>query len=680
MVKKKNMHNPLLDVSKSPFGAPMFSCIEKKHYLPAFEEAINRAKSEIDLIADNPEPPSFSNTIEALEYAGRKLAEVEGIFFNLLEADSDEQMHEIAESVSPMLTDYQMYVSLNKKLFERIKAVFMSKPHLEKDEEKLLKDTYKAFKRNGADLIEEDKKLYGRWCEELALLELKFGKNLLAATNAFSLHIKEEKDLEGLPDYVREAGAQAAFEKNEEGWIFTLHHPSYLPFMKYSSKREERRKMYMAFASKAIGGEYDNTQIIRQIAELRIKIAKILGYETFADYAIEDRMAAGKEAVSSFLDKLMVPSLPCARKELDALFVFAKENGFEGEEIMPWDLSYWAEKYQQQRFSIDEETLKPYFRLESCISAIFELAERLYGIRFFRRNDIPVYHEEVEVYEVKDETGEHLALFYADFFPRESKRGGAWMTEFRAQYILGEKDFRPFISIVTNFSKPTSKRPSLLTHNELITFLHEFGHSLHGILSKGRYPSLSGTSVARDFVELPSQIMENWAFEPDFLNTFAKHYKTGDTIPAELLEKIVESRNYMSAYQQVRQLHFGKIDMAWHTLQEVPEASVLEFEREVLMPYRTLPFVEGSGISPAFGHIFSGGYSAGYYSYKWAEVLEADAFALFKEMGIFNREVAESFRKNILERGASEDEALLYRRFRGHDPEPESLLRKLGIS
>ena len=674
------MRNPLLDASKSPFGAPMFSCIEKEHYLPAFEAAIKEAKSEIDNIADNPEPPSFTNTIEALEYAGRKLADVEGIFFNLLEADSDELMHEIAESVSPMLTDYQMYVSLNKKLFERIKSVFLAKPLLKKEEEKLLKDTYKAFTRNGADLSEEDKKLYGKWCEELALLELKFGKNLLAATNAFNLHIKEEKDLEGLPDYVREAGAQAAAEKNEEGWIFTLHHPSYLPFMKYSSNREERKKMYMAFASKAIGGEYDNTEVIRQIVELRIKISNILGYETFADYAIEDRMAAGKENVSVFLDKLMSPSLPCACKELDALLDFAKAEGFEGEEIMPWDLNYWAEKYQQQRFSIDEETLKPYFRLESCIGAIFDLAEKLYGIRFFRRNDIPVYNEEVEVYEVKDEAGEHLALFYADFFPRESKRGGAWMTEFRGQYILGEKEYRPFISIVTNFSKPTSKRPSLLTHNELITFLHEFGHSLHGILSKGRYPSLSGTSVARDFVELPSQIMENWAFEPAFLNTFAKHYKTGEAIPEDILEKIVESRNYMSAYQQVRQLQFGKIDMAWHTLKEVPASSVMEFEREVLMPYKTLPFVEGTGISPAFGHIFSGGYSAGYYSYKWAEVLEADAFELFKEKGIFNREVAESFRKNILERGSSEDEALLYRRFRGHDPEPESLLRKLGIS
>lgn len=680
MVKNKNIVNPLLEKSKAPFGAPMFSLIEKKHYLPAFEEAIRLAKAEIDTIVDNPEPPSFSNTIEALEYAGRKLAGVEGVFFNLLEADSDNLMHEIAESVSPMLTDYQMYISLNKKLFDRIKQVYLEKPALKKEEEKLLKDTYKSFTRNGAALSDEEKKLYGQWCEALALWELKFGKNLLAATNSFALHITDEKGLEGLPDYVREAGAQAAAERGEDGWIFTLHQPSYSPFMKYSSMREARKKMYMAFSSRALGGENDNTLIIKHIIELRMKIAGILGYETFADYAIEDRMAAQKDKVLEFLEKLMRPSFSCARKELSGLLAFAKERGFEGEEIMPWDLSYWAEKYQQWRFSIDEETLKPYFRLESCINAVFNLAERLYGIRFFRRNDISVYHEEVEVYEVRDEKGEHIALFYADFFPRESKRGGAWMTEFRGQYILGEEEFRPFISIVTNFSKPTSKRPSLLTHNELITFLHEFGHSLHGMLSKGRYPSLSGTSVARDFVELPSQLMENWAYEPAFLNTFAKHYKTGENIPEELINKIVESRNYLSGYQQVRQLQFGIIDMAWHTLKEFPQLSVMGFEKEVLKPYATLPFVEGTGVSPAFGHIFSGGYSAGYYSYKWAEVLEADAFALFKEKGVFNKEVAESFRKNILERGSSEDEASLYRNFRGHDPEPEFLLRKLGIS
>ena len=671
--------NPLLEESRAPFASPQFNEIEKRHYLSAFKEAIMSAKKEIDGITECVEVPDFENTIEALEYSGRLLSEIEKIFFNLLEADSDEQMQEIAELVSPMLTDYRMYVSLNKKLFERVKYVFLNPGQLDSVRMKLLKETYLSFKRGGAELSEDDKKQYGQWAEELALMELKFGKNVLDATNAFVLHLTEKEDLEGLPNYVVEAGAMVAKEKGESGWIFTLDYPSYSPFMKYCANRDLRRKMYMAYSSRGVGGDFDNTDIIRQIVELRMNISNLLGYDTYADYALEDRMVKRKEAVDDFISKLMAPSLQKARKELSELLSFAIENGFDGDFIMPWDFNYWAEKYQQKKFSIDEEALKPYFKLENCLEAVLGLATRLYGITFNIRKDIPVYHKDMVVYDVQDYGGEHLALFYADFFPRASKRGGAWMTEFRGQFVYDGNDYRPFVCIVTNFSKPTSKLPSLLTHNELTTLLHEFGHSLHCILSKGQYPSLSGTEVARDFVELPSQIMENWAFEPDFLNSFARHYQTGERIPSELIDRIVSSRNYMSAYQQVRQLQFAIVDMAWHTLSTLSDKSVIEFENAVLEPYRTLPKVEGTAVCPSFGHIFSGGYAAGYYSYKWAEVLEADAFSLFKEKGIFDKEVAGSFRKNILERGSSEDEDVLYRNFRGHSPEPEALLSKLGI-
>lgn len=672
-------NNPLLATSEAAFGAPRFDLIDNRFYIPAFKEAICRAKSEIDSIVANPEVPDFENTIEAIEYAGRQLSEVEGIFFNLLEADSDDEMQKIAEEVSPMLTDYQLYISLNTGLFNKVRQVYENSRQTDPTRKKLLEDTYRSFKRNGAELPDDDKALFGRMNEELALLELKFGKNVLAATNAFSLHITDRSQLAGLPEYVLEAAAETATERNEDGWIFTLDYPSYSSFMKFSSDRELRRKMYMAYSSRGIGGETDNTQIIRRIVELRMKIANLVGYETYADYMLEDRMVKTRSRVNEFISALMKPSLLKAHDEIAGLSAFAKENGFENDMIMPWDFSYWAEKYRQMKFFIDEEALKPYFSLEACLEAVLGLAKKLYGLDFVLRNDIPVYHKDVRVYDVIDGTGEHLALFYTDFFPRPSKRGGAWMTEFRGQYIYEGKDFRPFVSIVTNFTKPTSNRPSLLTHNELVTLLHEFGHSLHGILSKCRYPSISGTGVTRDFVELPSQIMENWAYEPEFLNTFARHYKTGENIPAEFLDRIVAGKNFLSGYQQVRQLQFGIVDMAWHSLSELKECSVQDFENETLAPYRTLPAVDGVAVCPSFGHIFSGGYAAGYYSYKWAEVLEADAFSLFKTKGIFNREVAQSFRKNILERGASEDEGVLYRNFIGHEPQPEALLIKLGI-
>ena len=677
-----NMGNPLLKESSAPFGAPQFDKISDEHYLPAFEAAIAEGKAEIDAIVENQEEPTFENTIEAMEYAGQTLNTVAGIFYNLMEANTNDQMQAVAEQVSPMLTEYSMYVSLNEKLFERVKAVYEKRNELglDQDQMTLLEDNYKGFVRGGANLSEEDKALYSKWSEELSLATLQFSKNVLAATNAYTLHVTDSADLAGLPEYVKTMGAETAKEKNLEGWAFTLAYPSFSPFMKYSENRELRRQMWTAYNSKSIGGEFDNTEIVRQIVDLRIKIANILGYETYADYALEERMAKNRTTVNDFIKQLLEPSMEFALKDVADVYAFAKKNGFEGSELMPWDFSYWSERYQEAEYSLNEEQLKPYFQLESCIDAVFGLANRLYGITFHELDNVPVYHQDVKVYEVKDNDGSHLALFYADFFPRASKRGGAWMTEFRGQSIRNGVEYRPFISTVMNFTKPTADAPSLITHSEFTTFLHEFGHALHGILAQGRYPSLTGTSVSRDFVELPSQIMENWAYEPEYLNSFAKHYQTGEAIPAELIEKIVAAKNYLAGYGQVRQLHFGYLDMAWHSLKELPAEGTLEFEQKTLAPYAVMPAVEGTGFSTSFSHIFSGGYSAGYYSYKWAEVLEADAFSLFKEKGIFNQEVATSFRKNILEKGGAEDEAVIYRNFRGHDPQPEALMTKLGLT
>ena len=674
--------NPLLTESTAPFGAPQFDQIKDEHYLPAFEQAIAEAKAEIDAIIANPAEPTFENTIEAMEYAGQTLNTVAGIFYNLMEANTNDKMQEIAEKVSPMLTEYSMYVSLNNDLFQKVKAVYEKKDELglAQDQMKLLDDNYKGFVRGGANLSDEDKSLYSKWSEELSLTTLQFSKNVLAATNAYTLHITDEADLGGLPEFVKTMGAETAAEKGLEGWAFTLDYPSYSPFLKYSTNREFRKQIWMAYNTRAIGGEFDNTEIVKKIVDLRIKIANILGYETYADYALEERMAKDKNTVNNFIMQLLEPSLEFARKDVADVYAYAKKNGFEDSQLMPWDFTYWSERYQEAEYSLNAEELKPYFQLESCIDAVFGLATRLYGISFTELDNVPVYHEDVKVYEVKDADGNHLALFYADFFPRASKRGGAWMTEFRGQSIKDGVEYRPFISIVCNFTKPTADAPALITHDEFTTFLHEFGHALHGILAEGRYPSLTGTNVSRDFVELPSQIMENWAYEPEYLNSFAKHYQTGEPIPAELIEKIVAAKNYLAGYAQVRQLHFAYLDMAWHSRTQVPEVGTIEFEQSVLAPYNVMPTAEGAAFSGSFSHIFSGGYSAGYYSYKWAEVLEADAFSLFKEKGIFNTEVSNSFRKNILSAGGAQDEAEIYRNFRGHDPQPEALMKKLGLT
>ena len=682
LITSCTMKNPLLTESSAPFGAPEFDKIQNEHYLPAFEAGIAEAKAEIDAIIANEEEPTFENTIEAMEYAGGTLNKVSGIFYAVMEAHTNDQMQQIAEQISPMLTEYSMYVSLNPALFERVKAVYAKKDELglDKDQMTLLEDNYKNFVRGGANLSDEDKAFYSKWSEELSLTTLQFSKNVLAATNAYVLNITDEADLAGLPEFVRTMAAETAAEKGLEGWAFTLDAPSYSPFLKYSENRELRRQIWTAYNTRAIGGEFDNTEIVRKIVDLRIKIANILGYETYADYALEERMAKSKTNVSEFIMNLLEPSLPFAKKDVADVFAYARKNGFEGKRLESWDFSYWSERYQEAEYSLSAEELKPYFQLESCIDAVFGLASRLYGISFTELDNVPVYHEDVKVYEVKDADGSHLALFYADFFPRASKRGGAWMTSFRDQSIRNGVEKRPFITIVCNFTKPTADAPALITHDELTTFLHEFGHALHGIFAEGRYPSLTGTSVSRDFVELPSQIMENWAFEPEYLNSFAKHYQTGEPIPAELIEKIVAAKNYLAGYAQVRQLHYGLLDMSWHTLTALPSEGTVEFEAKALAPYAVLPAVEGAAFSGSFSHIFSGGYSAGYYSYKWAEVLEADAFSLFKEKGIFNTEVAASFRENILSKGGAEDEAVIYRNFRGHDPQPEALMKKLGLT
>ena len=676
-----NMGNPFMRESSLPFGAPEFDKIKTEHYLPAFEAGIAEGKAEIDAIVANPDEPTFENTIEAMEYAGQTLNKVAGIFFNLMEAHTNDEMQAIAEKVSPMLTEFSMYTSLNAPLFEKVKAVYQKRDSLGLvvDQMKLLEDTYKGFVRGGANLSDEDKAVYSKLSEELSLATLQFSKNVLDATNAFTLHVKDSADLAGLPEYVKTMGAETAKEKELEGWAFTLAYPSFGPFMKYSENRELRKQMWVAYNTRAVGGEFDNNEVVKKIVDLKMQKIKLLGYETYADYALEERMAKDRKTVTDFINSLLIPSIPFAKKEVAEVQKYAKENGFT-ETLQPWDFSFWSERLQKEKYSLNEELLKPYFQLENCIDAVYGLATRLYGITFHELDNVPVYQEDVKVYEVKNADGSHLALLYADFFPRASKRGGAWMTEFRGQSIRNGVEYRPFISIVMNFTKPTADAPSLITHSELTTFLHEFGHALHGILAQGRYPSLTGTGVSRDFVELPSQIMENWAYEPEYLNTFAKHYQTGEAIPTELIDKIVAAKNYLAGYAQVRQLHFGLLDMAWHTLDVLPTETTIEFEQKVLAPYLVIPSVPGCGSSNSFSHIFSGGYSAGYYSYKWAEVLEADAFSLFQEKGIFNTEVSNAFRKEILEKGGMEDEAVIYRNFRGRDPQPEALMEKLGLT
>lgn len=677
----RNDQNPLLVDFQTPFQTPPFHLVKHEHYMPAFEAALAQGRQDIDAIVQNPAEPDFYNTIEALSYAGELLNRVSSIFYNVNHAETDETMQQIARDVAPLMSDYSNDILFNAPLFARIKAVYDQRANLELTTEQttLLEKTYRYFARNGALLSEADKQRMREISRELSEMGLKFGDNVLAETNAFMLHLTTEDDLAGLPQSAIDAAAHAAKGKNLEGWVFTLHAPSYGPFMRYADNRSLREKMYRASATRAYKGDaYDNTQILTRIANLRLERAQLLGYPSHADFVLEERMAKNTATVMRFLQDLAAASMPVAVKEHTEVQEFAKQMGAD-HSIEAWDWSYYAEKLRQQKYAFDEELVRPYFQLEQVQQGIFELTQKLWGLTYKANKDIPVYHPDVNAFEVYDEDGRFLAVLYLDFFPREGKSGGAWMTSFREQYRKDGDDHRPHISIVCNFSKPTDTRPSLLTFGEVTTFLHEFGHALHGIFSDVTYTDLSGTSVYRDFVELPSQIMENWAVEKEFLDMFARHYETGEAIPAELVEKLIEARNFHAAYASVRQLSFGFNDMAWHSTSSPITTAAEAYEKAAMAPVQLFRWIDGTLMSAAFSHIFAGGYAAGYYGYKWAEVLDADAYEAFRMHGIFDRNTAASFRQHILSKGGSEHPMDLYVRFRGQEPSIDALLRREGL-
>ncbi len=670
--------NPLLAEWETPHQTPPFELIKLEHYKPAFQTAIAVSRAEVDAIVNNPAKPTFANTILALEKQGELLNRIGGIFFNLNEADTSEQLQAIAIEIQPELTALSNDISLNPELFKRVKYVYEHPGlFLSKEDKQLLEKSYKGFVRGGANLSEEDKELYRQYTGELSQLTLKFGQNSLAATNAFSYNITNPKQVEELPAFVKEGLAMEAKARGQKGWTVTLKAPSYVPFVTYSSQRAIKEKLWKANNSRALGGEFDNSENIRQITALRLKIANLLGYECYADYVLDNRMAQNTPTVLSFLEELRVATKEYAEAEVAEIEEYAHSIGFEGK-LMPWDMGYYSEKYKNEKYAVNDELVKPYLKLDNVIDAVFMLANRLYGLTFTPAENISVYHPDVTAYEVKDYDGEHLAVLYLDFFPRESKRSGAWMTEFRGTSVDNGTEIRPLVSLVMNFTKPTESTPSLLTFDELTTFLHEFGHSLHGMLAKGKYESLNGTSVYRDFVELPSQIMENWAYEKEYLDLWAKHYQTGETMPAELIEKIVAAKNYMAAYSNIRQLSFGLTDMAWHTLKEPYTGCVEAFEKASMESTNVVPAIEGTAMAGAFGHIFSGGYAAGYYGYKWAEVLAADGFSLFQQNGIFDSKTAAAFRK-LLSSGGQVHPMDLYVEFRGHKPQTQALIDQMGL-
>ena len=672
--------NPLLVESTAPHGAPQFTQITNEHYKPAFEQAVREARADIAAIVGNAQAPTFANTIEALEFSGRRLDRISNIFFNLNEAHTNDTMQALALELSPMLTEFSNDVSLDPKLFARVKAVYDRRESLglNAEQRRLLEKTYKGFARSGAALSDGDKKIYRELTTRLSELSLQFNQNSLAATNAFTLHVTDPAVVGELPDFVREGMAAEAKERGLDGWVVTLQIPSMVPFMTYSSNRALKEKLWRAYNTRCVGGEFDNSAIVEEIADKRLQLAGLLGYETYADYVLEERMAESSPTVNAFLAELLDRAVEAARRDVETVAGYARAQGFDAE-LMPWDFGYYSEKLKHERYELSEELTKPYFQLENVRRGMFELANRLYGITLRENPEIPVYHPDVKAYEVFDADGSFLAVLYMDFFPRASKRGGAWMTEFRQQGVENGVETRPLISVVYNFTKPTDSLPSLLTFDEVTTMLHEFGHALHGIFAAGTYPSLTGTAVYRDFVELPSQIMENWAYEKEFLDLFAVDYRTGEKMPAELIRRILDAKNYLAAYSHIRQVAYGLCDMAWHSISEPVKMPVVDFEKKAMARAQVLPYVDGQCTSTSFGHIFSGGYAAGYYSYKWAEVLEADAFSLFKEKGIFDRETAASFRENILSKGGSEHPMKLYVRFRGHKPDTQALFDKMGI-
>ena len=675
------MNNPLLNTWNTPFSTAPFSQIKNADFLPAVKEGIEIAKKEIEDIKNNPEV-NFENIIVALDRSGEKLDKISAVFFNLHSAESNDELRDLAQEISPLLTQYGNDIMLDQALFEKVKLIYdtVDRSKLSEAEQMLLKKTFKSFARNGALLNDEDKTKLREIDQELSKLKLNFSNHVLEETQRFEKHVLDETLLKGLPDNAIEAAKIEAEQREKEGWVFTLDFPSYQAVLKYADDRDFRKEMHLAFNSKAFKGDkLDNKEIVLKIAKLRNQRAKLLGYSSHAHFVLEERMAKTPEKVNDFLHQLYEKALPVAKKEMEELAAFAKLQGFN-EELQSYDQSYYAEKLKQSLFNIDDEALKPYFSLDKVIEGAFGTAQMLYGITFNERFDIDKYHQDVKTYEVLDRNGQHLAVFYADYFPRKGKRAGAWMTSFQDQYIENASDHRPHISIVCNFNKPTKDLPSLLTFNEVTTLFHEFGHALHGILSKTPFKSTSGTSVYWDFVELPSQVMENWCFEKESLDRFARHYKSGDLIPEELIEGIKASSNFMEATATMRQISFGLLDMAWHGDENIDRINdPVLLEEKAIENTRLLPKIKGTNTSCQFSHIFSGGYSAGYYSYKWSEVLDADAFEFFKEKGIYDQEIAARFQK-LLSSGGTVDPEKLYREFRGRDAKVDALLKRAGIS
>ncbi|GAA4316888.1 M3 family metallopeptidase [Pontixanthobacter gangjinensis] len=658
-----------------------FSKIKTEDYKPAILKAVELAKEEIQNIAGSSEKPDFKNTIEALEFSGKKLDRVTSIFFNINSAETNAEIQKIAQEVSPVLSEFKNDVILNKDLFKRIKEVFEQKDslNLNKEQETLLEKKYKAFTRNGANLPDEKQEELREIDKQLSRLSLQFGENVLAETNKYELQVTDESRLSGLPESFKDEARGVAKSKDKEGWIFTLEYPSYIPFMKYADDRELRKELSLAFGSRAFhNDELDNQENVLQIAKLRYKRAKLLGFESHAHFVLQERMAETPEKVESFLNEMLEKAKPAAEKEFAELEQFAKELD-DIDQLQKWDAVYYGEKLKQKRFDLDDEKLKPYFELDRVIDGVFTIAGKLYGLNFEIVHDIDKYHPDVKTYQVTNETGEDVALFYADFHPRPGKRDGAWMTTYKQQYVQNDKNERPHISIVCNFTKPTEKEPSLLTFNEVTTLFHEFGHALHGMLANTTYPSLSGANVYWDFVELPSQVLENWCYEKEALQLFAKHYKTGEAIPQEYIDKIKESANFLEGMATLRQLSFGMLDLSWHAGDPSDVQDVKSHEVKAFEPTKLYPEVDSNCMSTAFSHIFQGGYSAGYYSYKWAEVLDADTFEYFTEHGIFSKDIADQFRENILSKGGTEHPMDLYKRFRGKEPKPDALLRRAGL-
>ncbi len=674
------MTNPFFKKQTTPFQTPPFDEIKIVHYKPALEKALSEAREQINQIVENKEKPDFYNTIEALERSGEQIEQVASIFFNLNEAETNAEMQSLAPEISDMITDFANEITLNKKLFEKVKAVHDAKPELNSEQQMLLNDNYRSFVKGGADLAENDKERFREITRKLSQLSLKFNENVLAETNGFELHITDEKDLAGLPPYVKNAAQEEAEHRRKDGWVFTLQHPSYVPFMQHADNRAHREKMYRAFSTRGHkGDEHDNKEIIKEMVNLRLEKARLLGYENYAEMVLEDRMALSTQRVNELLEKLYNAGHPHAIKDKEAVEVLAKEEGLN-DKLQRWDWGYYSEKLRKKKYNLTDEMTKPYFNLEKVIDAVFKLAGSLYELTFKPNNEIPVYHDDVKAYEVYEGNQKNIkAILYLDFHPRKGKGQGAWMTTFRGQSRLDDNYQPPFVSLVTNFTKPTKNTPALLTFDEVTTFLHEFGHALHAMLSDVTYESLSCTNVYRDFVELPSQMHENWAYEKEWLDKWALHYETGEKIPDDLIERIRKAKNFNSGYANDRQVSFGWIDMAWHTISAPFEGDVVDFERDVMHKAEVLPPADGTAFCTAFGHIFGGGYAAGYYGYKWAEVLDADAYEHFREKGIFNRDVARSFAENILKKGGTVHPMELYKAFRGKEPSAEPLLRREGL-